>query len=168
MCTTCPLLYLTRATPTPSCTHKNASLCLTGLQGRDSCGESLYTGSALADGLWRLQDAYALRGHHWNTPTRWNLPPVHHSSPTKGAKTHVEFAIDAYVQVLNHAGEPTDLARLEVRGRDASLTAVSVVNWASDSPIPRTHRTPSDFNDPSVGERLTEDESLISLATPAG
>ncbi|KAH6901491.1 extracellular elastinolytic metallo proteinase [Coprinopsis sp. MPI-PUGE-AT-0042] len=127
--------------------------------------------------------------------------PVHHFAPTEDG-THIEFTVDnvpdavnpvkaklAYVQVPNQAGDATELQlvwKFEVEMQDnwydATVSAqtphkiVSVVDWASDSPIPKPdHSTPAEYNvfkwginDPSVGERSTEKESFDSLASPAG
>lgn len=127
--------------------------------------------------------------------------PVHHFAPTEDGN-HMEFTVDnvpdavnpvkaklAYVQVPNHAGDATELElvwKFEVEMQDnwydATVSAqaphkiVSVVDWASDSPIPKPdHPVPAAYNvfkwgvnDPSVGERSMEKESFDPLASPAG
>ncbi|KAH6905222.1 extracellular elastinolytic metallo proteinase [Coprinopsis sp. MPI-PUGE-AT-0042] len=118
--------------------------------------------------------------------------PVHHFAPTEDG-THIEFTVDnvpdAVNPVPNQAGDATELQlvwKFEVEMQDnwydATVSAqaphkiVSVVDWASDSPIPKPdHSTPAEYNvfkwginDPSVGERSTEKENFDSLASPAG
>ncbi|KAH6905209.1 Fungalysin metallopeptidase-domain-containing protein [Coprinopsis sp. MPI-PUGE-AT-0042] len=50
-----------------------------------------------------------IENHFRGSVDKMQPPPVHHSSSTKGARTHVEFTVDAYLQIPNHAGEPTEL-----------------------------------------------------------
>ena len=127
--------------------------------------------------------------------------PVHHLAPTEDG-THIEFTVNnvpdavnpakaklAYVQVPNAAGDATELElvwKFEVEMQDnwydAAVTAqaphkiVSVVDWASDSPIPKPKEPVVGsynvfkwgVNDPAVGDRSIEKESFDSLASPAG
>ncbi|KAJ8519192.1 hypothetical protein ONZ45_g3846 [Pleurotus djamor] len=96
----------------------------------------------------------------------------------------------AYVQVPNKAGDATQLNlvwKFEVEMSDnwyeAAVSAaaphriVSVVDWASDSPVPKPK--PSDgpakynvfkwgINDPSEGKRSIETENIDSIASPWG
>ncbi|KAJ3570745.1 hypothetical protein NP233_g4203 [Leucocoprinus birnbaumii] len=119
-----------------------------------------------------------------------------------GSETQVQFKIDnvpdavstatahlAYIQVPNQAGDGTELQlvwKFEVEMQDnwyeSAVTAttphriVSVVDWASDSPIPIPPKTePATYNvfswginDPECGPRSLEKENIDSIASPAG
>lgn len=96
----------------------------------------------------------------------------------------------AYVQVPNEAGDATELQlvwKFEVEMQDnwyesavtvsAPHRIISVVDWASDSPIPvpspepkaaTYHVYPWGVNDPACGEPSLEHESFDAHASPAG
>lgn len=95
----------------------------------------------------------------------------------------------AYIQVPNKAKTETALHlvwKFEVQMRDnwyeAAVSAaaphriISVVDWASDSPIPERDPQPKasyevfrwGINDPSCGKRSLETENFDTLASPAG
>jgi extracellular elastinolytic metalloproteinase len=129
------------------------------------------------------------------------ITPTSHFAPSMGEHT-VEFTADnvpdsvnpvkaklAYIQVPNKAGDSTELHlvwKFEVEMQDnwyeASVSAsaphqiISVVDWASDAPIPKApevvHATYNVFkwgtNDPAVGNRSIEKENFDALASPVG
>jgi len=94
----------------------------------------------------------------------------------------------AYIQVPNAQGDGTRLAavwKFEVEMQDnwyeaaVSATAphriISVVDWASDAPLPTPENTPATYNvfpwginDPSEGPRSFNKENIDTLASPAG
>jgi extracellular elastinolytic metalloproteinase len=120
-----------------------------------------------------------------------------------GAEAQVQFKVDnvpdavapakaylAYVQVPNKAGDSTELQlvwKFEVEMQDnwyeTAVTAaaphkiVSVVDWASDSPIPTPEPEPKKatynvfswgVNDPECGARSLQKENIDSIASPVG
>ena len=129
------------------------------------------------------------------------VAPVHHLDKPDGEQ-HIEFSIDqvpdtvnpvkaklAYAQVPNAAGDGTELqlvwkfeVEMEDNWYDAAVSVhpphkvVSVVDWASDAPIPKPSEPvvgtynvfPWGVNDPSVGERALDKENFDRLASPAG
>ncbi|KDR72960.1 hypothetical protein GALMADRAFT_252323 [Galerina marginata CBS 339.88] len=135
--------------------------------------------------------------HHKDAIT---FTPTHHFAPSKDEHS-IEFEADnvpdtvnpvkakmAYIQVPNKTGG-TDLHlvwKFEVEMQDnwyeAAVSAsaphqiISVVDWASDAPIPKAPEvvvgTYNVFkwgvNDPSVGNRTLEKENFDALASPVG
>lgn len=129
------------------------------------------------------------------------VEPTSHFAPS-GSEAAIEFvagnvpdAINpvkarlAYIQVPNAQGDSTDLHlvwKFEVEMQDnwyeTSVSAsyphniISVVDWASDSPIPKPAPPPPatynvfawGINDPERGERSINKENFDALASPAG
>jgi extracellular elastinolytic metalloproteinase len=139
--------------------------------------------------------------NHEQYVEKMSISDESHFAPSE--ETVVRFKVDnvpdavspvkahlAYVQVPNQAGDATELQlvwRFEVEMQDnwyesvvtvsAPHKIVSVVDWASDSPIPipnpevqkATYNVyPWGSNDPQCGERSMQKESFDSLASPAG
>ncbi|KAG6890177.1 hypothetical protein C0995_010882 [Termitomyces sp. Mi166 len=125
--------------------------------------------------------------------------PTDHFAPTSGAAdllvSNVPDTINpvkarlAYVQVPSKDGEGTHLAvvwRFEVEMQDnwyeaaVSATAphriISVVDWASDAPIPTEPELPAGtynvflwgLNDPTEGNRTLHKENFDAFASPVG
>ncbi|KXN82990.1 Extracellular metalloproteinase NpIII [Leucoagaricus sp. SymC.cos] len=140
------------------------------------------------------------RNHH-QYMEKMSISDESHFAP--GEEAQVEFKVDnvpdavssakarlAYVQVPNKAGDATELQlvwKFEVEMQhnwyESAVTAaaphriVSVVDWASDSPIPipdpetkkATYNVfPWGMNDPDCGERSPHEEVFDTLASPAG
>lgn len=124
--------------------------------------------------------------------------PTHDFAPSGES---IEFSVDnvpdtvnpvkarmAYVQVPNKEGDATHLTlvwKFEVEMQDnwyeAAVSAIaphriiSVVDWASDSPIPSEPSTAATYNvygwginDPTEGKRSINKENVDALASPVG
>ncbi|KAF9446319.1 extracellular elastinolytic metallo proteinase [Macrolepiota fuliginosa MF-IS2] len=135
--------------------------------------------------------------HHIN---KMAISDESHFAPSDES-SHVQFKVDnvpdavnpvkarlAYIQVPNEGGDATELQlvwKFEVEMEDnwyeSAVTAaaphriVSVVDWASDSPIPIPSPKPANYkvyawgvNDPECGKRTLEEENFDALASPAG
>ena len=146
----------------------------------DMSAEMLANTAKYLSGM-RVTFEHHLTGEHAPTFTVENVPDA--VNPVKGRL--------AFVQVPN--GDETALSlvwKFEVEMKDnwyeAAISAeaphriISVVDWASDSPVPVAPIPPKDqegatynvfawgINDPSVGERSIQKENFDALASPLG
>ncbi|KAF8966096.1 Fungalysin metallopeptidase-domain-containing protein [Flammula alnicola] len=138
--------------------------------------------------------------HHFDSHKEaMGVTPTHHFAPGESA---IEFVVGnvpdavnpvkaklAYTQVPNKAGDNTELHlvwKFEVEMQDnwyeAAVSAsapykiISVVDWASDAPIPKAPEVVTGIynvfkwgvNDPACGNRSINTENFDALASPIG